>query len=700
MAADTPRYRHWPMTRPDNMIKLLLIEDSVEEAEQLISMLRNGGIAVRPARAANETELEAALEQQTPDLILANLEATELTLPQVAQAASRGGRDVALVATARGLTEDRIVAAFHDGARGIALRDRPDHVQMIVKREFDALITRRSVRRIEAALRESERRCEALLDSSRDPIAYVHEGMHVRANKAYLEMFGFDEFEDVEGMSILDMIAADDADDFKALLKRLSRGEKPPQRLNLKAQRSDGSTFDATMEFAEASYEGESCQQITFRQQMVDSNLAQQLDALRSKDLVTELFNRQHTIAQVEISASAAAGGAIDQALLLIEPDNFKQVLDSVGLGNADVLLGDMANLVRRHLGESEVPGRLAEHTFGVLVTKRSVEDTRQLAEKLRKGFEDRIFEIGKQSISLTVSVGGALIGEKNANAQTILAQAQGSLRATQAEGGNRVNLFDPAAHDKAAAEKTKHWIALIDEALANDGFVLYYQPIVSLHGAEGEFYEILLRMKGAKGEILPGHFLPIAEQNGKLPAIDRWVIANAIRSIAERERAGHKTTFFIKLTPQSLEDQTLLQWIAQQLKNARQRGDSLVFEMPESKVVTSLKPARAFVKGLDQIHCGFALEQFGSGLNSFQLLKHIPAHYLKIDRNYMADLPKNKENQEKIKEICDQAHHAGKLTVAEFVEDAASMSILFSCGVNFVQGNFLQEPEKVMAHG
>ncbi len=688
------------MTRTDNIIKLLLIEDSLEEAEQIISILRNGGVAVRPARAGNEAELEAALEQQTPDVIIANLDTADLTMAQVASAATRGGKDIALIATGRGITEDRIVAAFRDGARGLALRDRPDHVQMIVNREFEALTMRRNVRRIEAALRESERRCEALLDSSRDPIAYVHEGMHVRANKAYLEMFGFDDFEDVEGMSILDMIATDDADDFKALLKRLSKGERPPQRLNLKAQRGDGSTFDATMEFTEASYEGEPCQQITFRRQMVDANLAQELDALRSKDLVTELFNRQHTIALVENAAAAAASGAVDQALLLIEPDNFKQVLDGVGLGNADVLLGDMANLVRRHIAETEMPGRMGEYAFGVLVTKRNVEDTRQLAERLRKAFEERIFEIGKQSISLTVSIGGALIGEKNANAQTVLAQAQTALRAAQTEGGNRVNIFDPAALDKAAAEKTKHWIALIDEALASDGFILYYQPIVSLHGAEGEFYEVLLRMKGAKGEILPGHFLPIAEQNGKLPAIDRWVIANAIRSIAERERAGHKTTFFIKLTPQSLDDQTLLPWIAQQLKNARQRGDSLVFEMPESKVVTSLKPARAFVKGLEQIHCGFALEQFGSGLNSFQLLKHIPAHYLKIDRNYMAELPKHKENQEKIKEICDQAHHAGKLTVAEFVEDAASMSILFSCGVNFVQGNFLQEPEKVMAHG
>src|SRR6185369_5130483 len=121
-------------------------------------------------------------------------------------------------------------------------------------------------------------RCDALLDSSRDPIAYVHEGMHVRANKAYLEIFGFEEFEEIEGMSILDMIAPEDADDFKTLLKK----------------RSDGSAFDAIMEFAEATYEGEPCQQISFRQQTMSVELAKELDVLRSKDLVTDLFNRQY----------------------------------------------------------------------------------------------------------------------------------------------------------------------------------------------------------------------------------------------------------------------------------------------------------------------------------------------------------------------------------------------------------------------
>jgi PAS domain S-box-containing protein len=652
------------MAKQDRVVKLLLIEDSVEEAEQLISVLRNGGIALRPARADSAESLAQQLEAQTPDVILVNTEAKSLKLADVAAQAGMGGKDIAVIAVVKKPSEADIVAAFNDGARALALRNRAEHVQSIVKREFESLNMRRGVRRLESALRETERRCDALLDSSRDPIAYVHEGMHVRANRAYLEMFGYDEFADIESMSILDMIAADDADDFKTLLKKLSKGDKPPQRLNLKAQRSDGTTFDAVMEFVEANFEGEPCQQISFRVQSENLALAKELDALRSKDLVTELFTRQHGLNEL-----------------------------------ADILLGDMASVLRQHLKEDDVPMRLSEHTFAVVSSGRGIESLRQVAESIRKAFEDRIFEVGAQSISANVSVGGVLIGEKNAIVQTVLTQAAHALRTAQGEGGNRVSIIDPAAQDKAKDEENRHWLALVRDAIDNGKFTLFYQPIISLHGDEGEYYEILLRMRGPKGDISPNFFLPVAEQHGLLPAIDRCVIRDSIKALAERERAGHRTTFFLKLAPQSLEDQTLVPWIAQQLKTARVRGDAVVFEVPEPKVVTNLKPARMFVNALKQIHCGFALEQFGSGLNSFQLLKHVDANYLKIDRNFMVELPKNKENQEKVREICELAQRSNKLTVAEFVEDAASMSILFSCGVNFVQGNFLQEPEQVMAY-
>ncbi|MCE5234041.1 MAG: EAL domain-containing protein [Mizugakiibacter sp.] len=684
--------------KQDNVTKILFIEDALEDAEQVTGMLRNGGIAVRPARAGNEAELESALESLAPDLVLANPATRDLKLGDVARMLDATGKDIVLIAMVAHADDKTICDAFLAGARALALRSRPDQMQAIVRREAEALVMRRSVRRLEAALRESERRCDALLDSSRDPIAYVHEGVHVRANKAYLEMFGFEDFEEVQGLTLLDLVAPANTEDFKALLKRLSRGEKPPPRLELKAQRADGSTFDAVMEFAQATFEGEPCIQIVFRRQEADSALAEQLDALRSRDPVTDLFNRSHMLDVLDEAVAAAAAGNTSRALLLIEPDNYRNLVDSVGLGSADSLLRALGARLAAQLDAHDIAGRISDHTFGVLLGGAEA-SAQAVAERIRGAVETHIFEAGTQSISLTISIGGSLIGEKNANSPTVLAQATSALRNAQNTGGNRADIHDPAAKDKAEAEKERHWLALVQHALASNGFVLYYQPVISLQGAEGEHYEILLRLRGPKGEVLPGYFLPIAERHGLLPAIDRWVIGNAIRVLAERKREGALATFFLKITPQSLEDETLAPWIGQQLAAAGVPGRALVLEMPESKVVTSLKPARAFVDALKQFGCGFALEQFGSGLNSFQLLKHIDAGYLKIDRSYMAELPKHPENQERVRELCTQAQAAGRLTVAEWVEDAASMSILFTCGVAFVQGNFLQEPEKVMAY-
>lgn len=685
------------MSKAAEAIKLLLIDDSLEDAERLSSMLRNAGIGVRAVLARDAAELDTLLQAQTPDLILVSISAS-LPLAEVAQAASRGGKDIGLIAILDALNEDEISNALRDGANAVALRTRTEQFVAVIRREFDSLNMRRSVRRLEASLRESERRCDALLESSRDPIAYVHEGMHVHANKAYLDIFGYSDFAEIEGVSILDMIAPESATGFRKLLKNLSKGEKPPPKLDVKVRRSNGETFAAVMEFTSASSEGEPCQQVVLRQQTTSAELEMEIDALRSKDLVTDLYNRQYGLTELDRMIAAAGSSASDQFLLLVEPDNFRKLLDTIGIGNADLLLGDMANLLRRNLDTTDLAFRLSEHTFAVLVRGRDTDSTRQLAQTLCRKFDEQIFEIGNQSVGASISIGGSLIGEKNANAQTVLTQAGNALRAAQEQGGNQASIVDPSVRDRAAEDQMRDLLKRIKAAIADNSFALYHQPIVSLHGAEGEFYEVLLRLRGDKGDVSPKLFLPVAEENGLLPSIDRSVIASAIKELGEREHAGRRTTLFVKLSAQSLDDPGLVQWISQQLKNARLRGDALVFEMPESKVVTHLKTARSFVNGVKQLHCGFALEQFGSGLNSFQLLKHVDAGYLKIDRSYMVELTKNKEHQDFIRRFCSQAHQLGKLTIAEFVEDAASMSLLFMCGVNFVQGHFLSEQEKVVA--
>jgi multidomain signaling protein FimX len=178
---------------------------------------------------------------------------------------------------------------------------------------------------------------------------------------------------------------------------------------------------------------------------------------------------------------------------------------------------------------------------------------------------------------------------------------------------------------------------------------------------------------------------------------VDRWVIAHSIHAVAERRRAGHETTLFVKLSAQSLQDEELLPWLSQELQTQRLQGDSLVFEVAEATAVTHLKQVKALSKGLQELHCGFSLEHFGNGMNSFQLLKHLSVDYLKIDGSFMHNLATDQENQTLVKSMTEMAHSMGKTTIAEFVEDANSLAVLWQCGVNFIQGHFLAEPTSTL---
>jgi diguanylate cyclase (GGDEF)-like protein/PAS domain S-box-containing protein len=679
----------------DNVIRILFIESSVEDAELLINVLRNGGIAVRPARATTPDEIKACLDEIVPDLVLMNPAVPGIDTAAVMRQLDASGRDLALIAVVDGLADDEAVADLMvRGSRGVALRKRPDQLLAVVQREFEALSTRRQVRRLETSLRETERRCDALLDSSRDAIAYVHEGMHVRVNQAYLEAFGFAEFDDIIGLPILDLIAGTHADDFKNTLRALSKGEKAPQAMELLARRDDGGTFKAMVDFAQATFEGESCLQIVFRQQTVDAALVAQLQ----RDPFTVLYNRARTLESIDQAGAAAAAGRAGQAVILLEPDNWKDIVASAGIGNADHLLAALAAKVGESIDEDDIAGVVGDHTLGLVLSSRGDLEHAALTERLRTTIAETIFDAGSRSLTVTVTIGGTLLAEKNANTEAVLEQASAALRAAQNQGGNRVELHDPSAREKADAEREQYWLDLVREALAQDGLRLYHQQIISLQDAAGEYYEILVRMRGPKGDVLPSYFFPVAERNGLLPAIDRWVLGHAIDALVHRENDGLTTTYFVKMTLQSLEDPDLLPWLVRRLQGANLRRSKLVIEMPESKVLTSLRPTQEFVAGWRQAGGGFAIEQFGSGLNSFQLLNHVEVDFLKIDRSFMTDLPQHPENQMKIAEICKEGHASGKQTVAEWVEDAVSTSLLFACGVDFIQGNFLQEPAKVLA--
>ncbi len=676
----------------ETVIKILFVEDSLGKAERVTSLLRNAGFAVRPTRAANEAEFVAALDSLSPDLVFANPACRDLSLQDVVQLINISARDIALIALIDEIDAEGFARVFSAGARSIGLPAHTEQLRAVVEEEIDALQTRRHVRQLEMALRESERRCDGLLDSSHDPIAYVHEGMHVRANQAYLDILGFESFEEIEGMTLLDLTIDSDTEELRSLLKRLSRGEPPPAHIELQLKQGDGGTFAAVIEFTYATFEGERCLQISIHREAVDEVLIEQLKL----DGTTGLYNRQYFMDVLGKAIDETATGRSDQAILVIEPDHFNSVLERIGISRLDILMRVIADRLRKAISPADTAARLSDRSFGLLLRGRPYEATEVFAESLLKNICSEVFDLGNHSLAISISIGACLLGEKNADSALLIDQAVSMLRNAQGQGGNQFVLYDPSADEHAEAKKDSRWLTLLRDALESDRFVLFHQQVIALMGKETLFSELLLRMEGAQGIVLPKTFLAVAERHGLMPHIDRWVLREAMLQLSAPD--SDSQCFMVKISTSSLLDPELAPWLVSQLKQHPFNPRRLVLEMREDSVMTHLKPAKQFAGVVKTMGCRIALERFGVGLNSFQILDHVDADFLKLDRTFSADLPRNVENQQHIRDICQRARDLHKETIAEWVEDVASVSLLFGFSTSYVQGHSQHEPERLLA--
>lgn len=684
----------------NDALQLLIIEDSINEVETIASLLRNAGKAVHHVTAGDEQELIQIVGRQTLDLILCDLDSEEPTLHQVIQAARQAGLNIPVIATSGAPDMAQQVRVMQAGARNLASKNDADHLNLIIEREIEHLHAIRELKLCQHAKRESDKRCNSLLDSSHDPITYIHEGMHIYANPAYLEMYGFDELEDIEGTPIMDMVAPENHTTVKDFLRRYSKGEHSTAELEVVSLRPDGRSFQALFEFSPATIDDEPCTQIVIRDKSINAELEDKLRYLRKQDLLTGLYNRQYFLEEVDHALKEANNSGKMYGLFFIAPDNFRRIKENIGIAGSDLVLTDLAGLFRDILDSSDIAARFSDNTFTILTRISDPDVLNALAEKIRSTVEKHICEVNQQSVTVTCSIGITILSRGEHSSQEVISQADLACEMSFKEGGNRVHLHNPVADEMASRERDKQTIQLIQNAIKQNHFNLVYQPIASLHGDPKEKYEVLLRMSDADGnEILPTQFIPIAEKYNLIKDVDRWVIRRAAQVLAERRAGGSNTQFFIKLSDQSINDHVLIHWIAEQLKKYRLPGDALCFEVFESVAEPNLKSLKALCEQLHTLHCKLSIEHFGKGANSIQLLHHIPVDYLKIDGSFMHNLARNRENQAIIKSIAKMAAEKNIVTITEFVEDAGSLAVLWQCGVNLIQGNFLQKPDEAMRY-
>jgi diguanylate cyclase (GGDEF)-like protein len=416
-------------------------------------------------------------------------------------------------------------------------------------------------------------------------------------------------------------------------------------------------------------------------------------------DILTGLLNRQAFEASLRLTLEQCEQSPDSHAVMFIDLDRFKVVNDSCGHPAGDALLRQLSATLAGRLRNSDVIARIGGDEFAVLLRYTESEDAEQVAEKIRLAVEAFTFEWENQAFKVGASIGLVPFGSESITLEELLSTADACCYSAKEEGRNRVH--HAAANTEAVQRRSgeMRWVTRISDAIRDDGFVLYGQMIKPLNVAldDGRLaLEVLLRMKDQEGLglIPPGQFLPAAERYGTVPDIDRWVVENSLQWLAGLGKTAENLRISINICGPAASDPQFHRFVRNCIADAGVPPKSLCFEITESVAIRSLANAAALVDALGDLGCQFALDDFGSGLSSFNQLRHLKVDYLKIDGSFIHNIDRDPINRAMVESINTIGKKLGKRTVAEFVENDRIKGILQEIDVDFAQGFGLHKPE------
>ena len=675
----------------DAAIELLIIDDSRQKADECVTALRNAGIAAHLKRIDSKALLLKDTLKKHFDIALFTESSNGILLEQAITLFQYNAANLPLIILTPEDSEVSYSQLMGGGVRDVVAADDMDHLKLVVLRELSDLKVRKNLAKATHALSEAENRCTALIDSSRAAIAYVHEGMHIRANPTYMQLFGCTTIEDIEGLPILELIAPNHLSTFKKLLRSLPNSANKSTRIE--CLRSTGEIFTATLEFAEASIDGEPCTQVTIRDRTIQSELEEKLDLLSNKDTHTGLYNRQYFFDKLEATTNIALDNGPATTLYYIILDDFQETKNRSGVVVADAIIIEIGNILEPLASENNILARFGDHTFTLLVADQTPEEIEALAERICTTIRTHKFSASTQLVSPTCSIGITTTAPETTCAQDMLNLAYHACESARQSGGDQF-AFSVQSEGDDEANDENDLSQLIEHALTHDRFQLVYQPIVSLQGDTRENYAALVRLLDSNDEeIQPHHFLKQAEQLGRMVDIDRWIIRKAIATLSSQRKTGRKVNFFINISASSLNDEGLLLWICDCLREFEAKGPWITLQISESTVRNNIVAARQLSEGLQKIKCSLAIDHFGLSPEPEKLLNNLSVNLIMFAPGFMHDLASHQEKQDTLDAVNKLAHTFDIKTVATGVEDASSLAILWTIGVNYIRGYFLQEP-------
>jgi diguanylate cyclase (GGDEF)-like protein len=422
----------------------------------------------------------------------------------------------------------------------------------------------------------------------------------------------------------------------------------------------------------------------------------QKLARLNQKETISGLYHRRYFLTQLQRLLAEVGNDNSSVALMLITLDNLRAMAGR-DVVSFDHVVEQAAGRLRASLAPGQLAARFSDTIFTVLCDTAEREKLLDSALKVRIALEANPYWVAGEPIRLRTSIGISIAEKGQRHVQSLIQQADLACSSAWVAGGEHIQIYHPQANPKVQASQQKSLLEDIHDAVQQQRMNLVFQPIVSMQGDPAERYEVLLRMYKEGEEILPETVFGLTQRHRLGMVLDRWVIGQSIRVLRERQSRIQATTLFVNVSPAVLRDEEFANWLKAGLEKTGVPAGRLVLEMTEETAEQNLQVLREFLEKVRPLGCGFSLDRFSGSEKSLELLKKIPVNYVKLDAHFAKDLAENRQKQQQLKNLAQELSALGLTTIAGNIEKLPTLFALWSCGVNYVQGFFLQQPHAEM---
>ena len=676
-------------------ISIAVLSENEDDVALINGTLRDGGHAAHCHWIDRPNRLDETLAAERVELLIMNCDCYSDGIRQVIKQKDRFNPEVPVIALRKKADESAIQEAMRHGACDLVSIGLKNRLQSVVTRELRALRAERALNSTIASASEYKRQIRDYMQSSTAAIALAQEGIIIEANDAWLELFKAADVEEVKGLPLMDNFDAESHAALKGALNAAIKGKwAKDEKLTVKPNIEVGHGDELQLEFQRIDFDSAPCVHVRIAppDKSKQEPTALVHDALK-RDPTTLFYHRAQFLERLKKRLSRKPKSGL-HILAYVRIDKFDKVQEKVGIIESEEILAQFAEAVRKRMHPRDVGGRFEGTSLMVLLERGNARDGQVWGTQLTKAIETTTFDIGDKSTQVTCTVGVCAVSDIFSNLEELVAATVDAHKLGKEAGGNNCFLNEDAHEDTKQQEYDAIWVKHLKSALMDDRFLLAQLPIAGLRRDSIEMYDLLVRMIDEQGNsVLPSEFLPAAERNNMMKNIDRWMIKSAI-DFCEQSNADR---VFVRLSRQSIIDRSTLGWMQREFDTRKFDCSRLVTQIPERDAAKHIKQTRDMVRKLRKLGVGFAIEHYGIDQERFQILDILKPDYIKIDGELMHSLMTDSSMQSAVQRIVSAATERDIKSIAERVENANAMAVLFQLGLDYMQGHYVHEPEVVL---